>query len=351
MIKYTKGEVKMFTNKVVIKEKKKIKNYLVIGILLFILSIFFIYLGDKKDEESLKNAKSLHDVIVNKKDSKEDYFSYVDVNDVPYKFAVTNDTTDAYYFVSDGKYMYVLYLSLDEFKKLDNEAIKEKPIRVTGRTKSVSNEIKKIALDVYNSGLGEDNKIGMDEYDLYFGSVYLDTNETGDGSFYFIMFILSLMFSIIITLIYLLANHRFKKGIKKLSKDEINAIDIELNSKDSFYYEVAHLSLTNNYIVNLGASFDVIKYSDIIWLYTYTIKTRGVGTSSSIIAFTNDGKKHSIANISLISKAKKEAFEEIFNTILSKNHDIIVGIDKDSSARAKAMLKEIKQNKRKNNKH
>ena len=76
MIKYTKGEDKMFTNKVVIKEKKKIKNYLVIGILLFILSIFFIYLGDKKDEESLKNAKSLHDVIVNKKDSKEDYFFY-----------------------------------------------------------------------------------------------------------------------------------------------------------------------------------------------------------------------------------------------------------------------------------
>ena len=57
MIKYTKGEVKMFTNKVVIKEKKKIKNYLVIGILLFILSIFFIYLGDKKDEEYLKKAK------------------------------------------------------------------------------------------------------------------------------------------------------------------------------------------------------------------------------------------------------------------------------------------------------
>ena len=337
----------MFTNEVVVKEKKKIKNYLIIGILLFILSIFLIYLGNKKDEESLKNAKSLHDVIINQKEDKENYFSYVNVNDVPYKFAVSSDTTDAYYFVSDGKYMYVLYLSLDEFKKLDNETIKEKPIKVTGRTKSVTNEIKKIALDVYNSGLSKDEKISIDEYDLYFGSIYLDTNETGDGSFYFIMFILFLMFSIIMTLIYLLANHRFKKGIKKLCKDEINTIDNELNSKDSFYYEVAHLSLTNNYIVNLGTSFDVIKYSDIIWLYTYTIKTKGVVTSSSIIAFTNNGKKHSIANISLISKAKKEAFEEIFNTILSKNHDIIVGIDKNSSDRAKAMLKEIKRNKRK----
>ena len=256
-----------------------------------LLSIFLIYLGNKKDEESLKNAKSLHDVIINQKEDKENYFSYVNVNDVPYKFAVSSDTTDAYYFVSDGKYMYVLYLSLDEFKKLDNETIKEKPIKVTGRTKSVTNEIKKIALDVYNSGLSEDEKISIDEYDLYFGSIYLDTNETGDGSFYFIMFILSLMFSIIMTLIYLLANHRFKKGIKKLSKDEINTIDNELNSKDSFYYEVAHLSLTNNYIVNLGTSFDVIKYSDIIWLYTYTIKTKGVVTSSSIIAFTNNGKK------------------------------------------------------------
>ena len=37
-----------------------------------------------------------------------------------------HDVGDAYYFVSDGKYMYVLYLSLDEFKKLNNEAIKEK---------------------------------------------------------------------------------------------------------------------------------------------------------------------------------------------------------------------------------
>ena len=347
MIKCTKGEDKMFTNEAVVKEKKKIKIYLVVGILLFVLSIFFIYLGNKKEDESLKKAKSLHDVIMNQKEDKENYFSYVNVSDVPYKFAVSSDTTDAYYFASDGKYMYVLYLSLDEFKKLDNDNIKQEMVKVTGRTKKTSDEIKKIALDVYNSGLSEDKKISIDEYDLYFGSIYLDTNEVKDGSFYFIMFILSLMFAVIMILIYILANQRFKKGIKKLSKEEITIIDNELNSKDSFYYEVAHLTLTNNYIVNLGTSFDVIKYSDIIWLYTYTIKTKGVVTSSSIIAFTNDGKKHSIANISLISKAKKEAFEEIFNMILSKNHDIIVGVDKASSDRAKAMLKEIKRNKRK----
>ena len=36
-------------------------------------------------------------------------------------FAGYDDTTDAYYLISDGKYLYIIYMSEEEYKKVYNE--------------------------------------------------------------------------------------------------------------------------------------------------------------------------------------------------------------------------------------
>ena len=60
---------------------------------------------------------------------------------------------------------------------------------------------------------------------------------------------------------------------------------------------------------------------------------------------TKDGKKHTIATINLITKAKKEIFDEIWKTISSKNPEIKMGFTQEN-------IKEMKETygKRKNKK-
>ena len=334
-----------FTNEAVKKEFSKIKNYLWIGVLLIILSFVFLSLGDKRDSMDKKDALNMHNLIVDNLKDKTGKMGFINANNIPYKFAVYKDTTDAYYFVTDDKYIYFAYMDSDTFNGLNNKKIEKKAKKIIGITKETPDDIKKLAVSSYNEIVGNQNKITIDDYNDYFGSIYLDMTSSNSG-FYYLMFIAFLLIGFILLIIYVASNRKFKKGMKKLSDEELKEIDDELNSKDSFYYENAHLVLTKNYVVNLGASFSIIKYSDIIWLYPYVLRTRGVKSSESIIAVTNDAKRHSIANISMITKAKKEAFNEIFDTIASRNPDILVGYNRDTCDRANVLIKEIKQKKK-----
>ena len=48
----------------------------------------------------------------------------------------------------------------------------------------------------------------------------------------------------------------------------------------------------------------------------------------------------------MITKAKKEAFNEIFDTIASRNPDMLVGYNRDTCDRANVLIKKIKQKKK-----
>lgn len=293
-----------FTNKMVEKERKKKKVYLIIGVLLLVISVIFLNFDTDK-EKDVKKINSVHDVIVSNEGNKANKNAYIDINTVPYKFAVTSDTTDAYYFVSDDKYMYVIYMGETRFNALDKENIKEVPIHIEGVTKKVPNDVKKIAIKVYNRSL-EEEKLTLADFDNYFGSVYLDTTISNSSSGAGDLFVLFGIFGTIFIIVYLIINFRFKKGIKRLTDNEIMKIDSEMNASDAFYYEKAHLYLTDNYIINFSGSFKAINYADIVWMYPFVMRTNGIKTSQSIIVVTNDGKKHNIANIDIITKKKEK---------------------------------------------
>ena len=128
---------------------------------------------------------------------------------------------------------------------------------------------------------------------------------------------------------------RYKKNIKKLTEEDVHKIDEELNEKDAFFYKNAHVSLTKNYIVNFGNTFDVISYKDIVWIYPYEIRQRGVKTSQSIQIMTKDGKMHGVASLSTHTKKVREVFEEIYETIVKKSTNALVGYSKENKKLAK----------------
>lgn len=162
------------------------------------------------------------------------------------------------------------------------------------------------------------------------------------GGFEYLMGTIFGVLGLTMFIIFFVIKIRFKNGIKKLDSNEIMKIDMEMNSPDSFYYEKAHLYLTENYIINFAGTFNVINYKDIIWIYPFITRTNGIKTSQSIMVVTKDGKRKNVADIDCFTKGKKEIFDEIFNTIASKNDTIIVGYDKESQMKAKEELKKYK---------
>lgn len=336
----------MFTNKAVEKERKKQKIFLWVGILSVIIMAIFMFYGNKKVDESEQNKDTMHNVIIKEKeDERTGKKAYLNVHTTPYKFAVYNDTTDAYYFVMDDKYMYVAYMTTADYNMLNKENIETNPVKVEGVTEKTPDDIKKLAIDAYNEAMeNEEDKLTINDFDNYFGSIYLDMTPSNDsiGGFYYCMGFIFGVLGIFMFIIFIIYNIRFKKGIKKLDSNEIMKIDMEMNDPEAFYYEKAHLYLTKNYIVNFAGTFNVTYYKDIIWMYPFITRTNGIKTSQSIMVVTKDGKRKNVADIDCFTKGKKEIFDEIFNTIASKNDKIIIGYDKESQMKAKELLNSIK---------
>lgn len=335
----------MFTNKAVEKERKKIKIYLWIAALSLIIMGVFIFIGNKTIETAKKDKDTMHNVILKEDNENVNKKASLDVYTNPYKFAIYDDTTDAYYFVMDDKYMYIVYMGALDFNKLNKEDIKDNPIKVEGVTKKTPDDIKKLAINAYNDAMeNEEDKLSIEDFDNYFGSIYLDITIEGNtiGDFEYLMATIFGLIGLTMLIIFLVINTKFKKGIKKLDSNEIMKIDMEMNDPEAFYYEKAHLYLTKNYIINFAGNFNVINYKDVIWAYPFVMRTNGIKTSQSVMVVTKDGKAKKVADIDVFTKGKKEIFDEIFNTITSKNKDMIVGYDKESQMRAKELLKAVK---------
>ena len=114
-----------------------------------------------------------------------------------------------------------------------------------------------------------------------------------------------------------------------------------MNNPESFYYESSRLYLTPNYIVNFGFNLDIIKYDELIWMYPTERRVNGIKASKSIVLQDKYGKYHTIASIDIITKAKKEEYEEIWNTISNKNDKLLLGYNKENINKSKEITKNI----------
>ena len=131
-----------------------------------------------------------------------------------------------------------------------------------------------------------------------------------------------------------------------MSSKERKEIDNETLEKDAFYYANIHLYLTPNYIVLMDGTFQVIPYSNLLWLYKYEQRVNGIKSTKSIVGVTTDGKSHNIAVVPALTKKYMEIYEEVFNTICSKNEEMLVGYTNENCKIMREELKQIKANKK-----
>lgn len=319
---------------------------LVIGVVLLLCAFGCKIWEQKAIKKAEESITDLNSVIVSEEKDKSDKVAYINAQTIPYKFAVHDDITDSYYIVCDENYMYIVYMSLSDYNKLNNESITTNPIRIQGVTKQTTKDIKELALDAYNDGLDASEQLTMAEFNDYFGEVYLDltVENSAVAGIQIGLFILFLLFGGILFVVGLYEVFSFNKSLKKLDAMRVEDLDNEMNDKEAFYYSKAHLYLTRNYIINFGGTFRIIPYKDVLWMYRYEQRTNGIKTAQSLKVLTNEGKTYSIANIDLVTKKSKEIFEEIWDTIAKKNENILLGYTKENIRAMKEKVKEIKKN-------
>lgn len=337
-----------FTNVNIKKEYKKKIRGIIISVVLILIGIVCKYLSDIKVKNINKNRKDLDSIITSDVKDKANKLAYLDVKAKPFLLAVSKSTKNKYYIMSDGEFLYIAYMSPEDYKKLNVDSITEKSIRVEGMTKYTSKEIQKFAIDAYNEGLEEDKKITSSDFNSYFGSVYLDmTKKASDEiTLPLILFIATLGVGNIMLIVTLISLFVFAKSINKLDGMKINELDNEMNDSTAFYYSKVRLYLTKNYIINFNGSFRAIKYTDILWMYPYEVRRNGVKVSQSIKILVNDAKTYIIATIDVYTKKSKAVYDEIWDTIVSKNKDMLLGYTSENIKTMNKKIKEIKKEKK-----
>lgn len=315
-----------FTNINIKNQYKKTIIYFVISIILIILSIVFYAWKCSIIKTSRVQDKSLNDIIINEKNEKDYKRAYINNVSNPVKFAIDKENNNAYYIVNDGKYLYVIYMNEEKYQSIIQS---KSEVKIEGITKYPAKDVKELAIEKFNDDKDENDKISLVDYDNYFGDVYLDMEESESSIAIFQIFlvVITIIPGIIIFIVNLAKIINFNK-IK--SKYSIKELDNEMNDKNSFYYNKANLYLTPNYIINFSGKLFIIKYIDIDWIYPNITKTNGIKTAKSIILVTKENKTYIISNLSNITRKSKEIYDEIWDTIVSKNSDMLVGYTEEN---------------------
>lgn len=325
--------MKDFKNDVISKEYQRLQTTIYIGLGIIVLGLMIVMWVAWKDSQV---SLSLHDAIVNNESLEQK--AYVDINVEPYSFAYYEGESDYFYYVLDkDNYMYVVRMSNKDYEKFKN-ASAENIIRIEGVTKKIPSDIKKIGIDVYNEEISPDKPITSQEFDEYFGTVYIDLNGFSTNEIFIVICVIFMIVGGIVIGVGVFQKRKFSKNIKKLTEEQRKKLDDELNDKDSFYYKSAHVYLTKNYVFNFAGTFEAIPYKEIIWIYPFEIRNRGVKTGQNIQVMTKDGRTRAVAYVTTYTKKARDIFDEIYETLSTKNEKMLNGFTKENKQLAKEKI-------------
>lgn len=312
---------------------KKATIFLILGIALFIIGLFFIVIEVMNISKETKNPSNLLTAKANK-------YATLKTDVLPYLFAEydTDEKSSKYYFAVDkDKLLYIVYLDYKTYTMMSNMDLEKNPMVLKGKTFNIPSDVKKIAIDVYNDEVK--NIITNDNFEDYFGSVYLDVTYkyTGNDYMYIIGFT-CIAVGICLFVLWIIYMIRTSKSLKAISKEELDSIAKEID-EGSDDYTAMRLFLTSRYLVDYSCGIRFISYDDMVWIYPYNIYRNGVLCNKSIVIYDSNGKKIETYRLSMLSKKNINIYDKCFEEITSKNDGLIIGFSDDNRREAKAIFK------------
>ena len=261
--------------------------------------------------------------------AKKGEYSKVSVSLLTDVFATYKNSSgaiqDKYYFISDGKYLYIVNLDSTTLQKLQSindytyGKITEKPenIEITGMAENMPSELKNLALKTY-TGWFPESGLTKENFEDYFGSYVLNVKEKPlSNTFDNVLVVAGIVLVIdsILCLTFAISYFKSKKNQKKIMNSDNFVRFIEnYNDPEKVEFEKQKMILTKEYLISYSYTLEVIEYKNILWMYPFIQKRNGFEVSRSIILLDKYGKKYTVCCISS-GKKNLQAFDEIYQKI------------------------------------
>lgn len=342
----------------IIRKSKKAPKWIVFGYIICILVIMWaIYSGANHQEEKLPEPTDFTtDGAIGMSENKYVSFS---VEGLSEQIAICEESIDdtdkeRYYIAINNGYMYILDLDLETAEKLkllqdytyfsENNHTTVNPITIYGVTEKIPQQLKQIVIDICNERSGEENKVTIENFDTYFGSVLLNVKRTptyfGIENVEIIIALIVISILIILHVAMKIEKIKSKKYLKKNKYEEEFTTQLrEYIEEDHYKHKVI---LTKDFLVDVKyGGFSTFKFSDVKWVHIYNTKSY-VTPSSSIEVYLRDGKTN--FECVEIKGNPTDEFWGIFDKICERvPEDCLKGFTKDNIKAFKEYKKQLKK--------
>lgn len=326
----------------VYKNIKGHKSMLVIGIILFVV---FMGLGLLIYSDEV-NAE--YEVLT--KNTSENVYAKLNVSLLDSAFAKeTLDGKEKDYYIAfdenDNPFIIVLNKSgleslrkIQEYTLSETEIEKPNPVMVYGNVSKSDTEVFKYLQEFLKDEDG--NTYTIDELKSVVGENYLDTtwDNKEEGIFALILFGVFSLSGLILIIVYFVRNKKSKKILEEYGR-ELEKIEEDVNSGKGIHNKKCKVYLTDKYLLSYAGGVKLIELNDIVWVYPFITKQNGITTSKSIYVVTNNGKSNVIAVVNTWGKKNKASYEELYQDIINKVPNVLVGYSKENMEKAKEMYK------------
>lgn len=143
---------------------------------------------------------------------------------------------------------------------------------------------------------------------------------------------------LIMIVIYFVRKNNYKKTMKDYG-NIIDKIKGEFESGKAIYNKTSGVFLTDNYLIATNSGLKLIDLNDIVWIYPVKQKNNGITFSESIYVVTSDKKSNIVATFTSLGKKNKASFDELYQDIINKAPNALVGYTNENKMKVKELYK------------
>lgn len=304
-------------------KNKTTRNIIIVTL---VISIFCISLA------TIINARNLPKGDIENVADTEEYVSgniYAIMESFA-NYSVDDQVTDEYYIALGEDKLYILNLNSIQYQEISTYLSDENNTdgyNISGMSENIPTELLNLAIDTMNE-VYETEEMNKDNfYNVFIPYVVNAKRTPNDISeiFYIISFMSGFFFTIFV-IVYIISIIKSKMKINKISKVyDLGQISLELSLEDKVEFFKTRMIFLDNYVISYSNALDVIKYTDIAWMYPHTNYVNGVKSANQIYVITKDGKMHIISNCQASGKKSEEEFTNTYNELLSRRPNALAG--------------------------
>lgn len=330
---------------------KSNKIYKILTVVFLVVSILSVAIAAFIDSKSMPEPQPFNNAIYEEKSA---VWSYIDVELMSDYYAYLEDDDGdelhRYYVVWDNEYLYIALLDNETFNRLsevfeysfseDENAIPPAPVRITGMSEAISDDLKQLTIETLNEWYG-DNYVTEEDFQYVVGNVLINVKEdpiSNASEIPFIIGFVSFILFITFGIVWLIFSIQNKNAFKKIPTEDLQHIENQIENGTTYNIPGLNIHLTKSYLVDLTNRLQAYPYEHICWMYIFRVKQYGITTSVALKIGLRNGK---VKTLGTVPRKNENDLMNIMLECSNYCNDLMLGYTKEN-IRA---FKEIKKNK------